>query len=218
MNRRLESHLFWGQQSPLSALSGTALIILASSRFAFAVICTGTLIWVFGLSTLVFSGARKIMPAKGRKIILLFISTFLCGLFMLLISFLNPLLIIGSAFFLILVPPCCLSTGFFEAAESVDAIDAFSRALLEAVTLAGIIIAVALIREPLGMGTISLPVGAQGVTELFDSTETNTLIPIRLFSVSAGGLLLLGYCMALYRYFKEQYGSASINDDTQEEN
>ena len=216
MNRRLESHLFWGRQSPLSALSGAALIILASSRFAFAVICTGTLIWVFGLSTLVFSGARKIMPSRGRRIILLFVSTFLCGLFMLLVSFLNPLLILGSAFFMILVPPCCLSTGFFEAAESADTIEVFSRALLEAVTLAGIILAIALIREPLGMGTISLPVGAQGITELFDSSETNTFVPIRLFSVSAGGLLLLGYCTALYRYFREQYGSAPINNAEEE--
>jgi hypothetical protein len=207
MNRRLDSHLFWGQQSPLSALSGAALIIMASSRFAFALICAATLIWVFGLSALVYSGARQLMPSKGKRIILLFLSVFFCGFFMLLMGFLNPLLILGAAFFLVLVPPCCLSTGFFEAAESADTIDAVSRAILEAVTLGGTIIAIALIREPLGIGTISIPVGAQGITELFDSSEANTFIPVRLFSVSAGGLLLLGYCTAMYRYFREQYGS-----------
>ena len=207
MKGYFESHPFWGRQSPLSALTGIGLVIMASSRFAFALVCAGALLWVFGLTALIFSCARPIMPSRGKMIILLFVSTFLCGSLMLIISLLNPLLIMGTAFFLLLIPPCCLGTGFFEAAESVDPLEAVYRALLDALCLGGIILAVALIREPLGMGTLSVPGGIHGIIELFDNSESNVILPARIFSVSGGGLLILGYGVALYRYFRELNGN-----------
>ena len=211
MNRRFSSHLLWGYHSPLSSLVGAALIVIVSSRFSFALICAGALLWVYGLTALVFSGAKPIMPARGKKIILLFISTFLCGIYMLLTGLLNPLLVMGTGFSLLLIPPCCLGSGFFEASESVDIIDVFSRSLLEAIVLALIIIALALIREPLGMGTLSVPGGPQGIIELFAGSDPGLIIPVRVLSTSAGGLLLFGYGVALYRYFREQNGGVQGN-------
>jgi len=207
MNNRLSSHLFWGSHSPFSALTGSALIILASSRLAFALICAAALIWVYGLTTLIFTASRRIMPSNRRMIILLFLSSFLCAFFMIFLGLINPLLVFGTVFFLLLIPPCCLGSGFFEALESVDPAEATSRALLEAITLSGIIIAFALIREPLGMGTLSLPGGFQGVIELFNAGELEAFVPLRILSVSGGGLLLLGYATALYRYLRERTGS-----------
>jgi len=204
MNRRFDAHPFWGSHSPLPSLAGAALIIMASSRFAFAIVCAGALVWVYGLSALIFFGGRKIMPNRGRKVILLFLSTFSCGIYMLLVGLLNPLLILGTSFFLFLVPPSCLSSGFFEAAESAPLGDIFSRALLEAFVLAGLILAFALVREPLGMGTLSFPGGTQGIMELFESRGEDGFVSIRILSASAGGLLLLGYGIALFRYFREQ--------------
>ena len=206
MNQRFGSHLLWGSHSPLSALTGSGLIILASSRFVFAVVCTAALIWVYGLTALVFSASRRIMPSRGRMIILLFLTTFLCAFFMLFMGFFNPLLLLGTFFFLLLIPPCCLGSGFFESIESVEPIEASSRALLEAITLSVIILAFALIREPLGMGTFSVPGGYQGIVELSIVSDPDTFVPLRLLSVSAGGLLFLGYVTALYRYLREQSG------------
>ena len=202
MKRRFESHLFWGSHSPLSSLIGAGIIIMASGRFAFAIICAGALLWVYGLTALVFSNTRRIMPLQGRMIILLFLSTFFSGIYIFILGFLNPLLIFGTGFFLILIPPCCLGSGLFEASESVEPAEVLYRALLEASVLAGIILGLALIREPLGMGTLSFPGGVQGMVEV--SGETDAFIPARLLSVSAGGLLLLGYGLALFRYFRER--------------
>lgn len=210
MNRRFESHLFWGSHSPLSILTGTGMIILASTRFAFALICTGAIIWVFGLSALIYSCARSILPNRLRSIVLLFLSSFLCGIFMFLVSLLNPLLILGTGFFLILVPPCCLGSGFFEASESEYPVEVVSRALLEAGVLGGIIIALSLIREPLGMGTLSFPGGAQGIMEFSGGAEP--FAPARILSMSAGGLLLLGYGTAIFRYFREKSGGTPKDD------
>ena len=206
MRGRLDTHLFWGSFSPLSALSGIGLVIMASSRFSFALICSGALIWVYGLTALIYSGAGRLMPARGKKAVLLFLSTFLNGMFMFFLSFFNPLMVLGMSFFLVLVTPCCLGSGLFDNAESVNQVDLVSRALFEALVLSGIILAFALIREPLGMGTLSFPGGVQGIIEAFESGEGNGFIPVRILSASAGGLLLLGYGISLYRYFREQSG------------
>jgi hypothetical protein len=208
MKGRFSSHPFWGSHSPLSALSGAALIILASSRLSFALICSGTLVWVFGLTVLTYSCARSILPSKGKMVILLFLSSFFCGIFVILISILNPLLILGTVFFIVLVPPWCMSTGFFDI-ESLDPFEAISRALLEAVVFSGVIIALSLIREPLGMGTISIPGSNQGIMEIYEGQNGETLLPGRILSISAGGLLLFGYAIALYRYFKDRSGNVS---------
>ena len=212
MNQRFDSHFFWGSYSPLSVLAGAGLIIMASTRFAFALICACALIWVYGLSALIFSSARRIMPVRGRMVILLFLSAFLCGIFILLTGLLNPLLILGMSFFLILVPPFCLGSGLFEASETVYPGEVFSRALLEAIVMGNIILALALIREPLGMGTLSFPGGSQGIMELFESREGDAFVLVRLLSTSAGGLLLLGYVTALYRFFRERNGGISEGD------
>jgi len=196
----------------LSALTGTALIIMASSRFSFALVCAGALIWVYGFSALIYSNARVILPGRGKMVILLFLSSFVCGIFMLLVSLVNPLLMMGMGFFLILIPPCCLGSGFFEASESEYPMEVFSRALLEAVVLGIIILALALIREPLGMGTLSFPGGSQGIVELFNSRGTDTFAFVRVLSVSSGGLLLLGYGIALFRHFRGSYHSIPEED------
>jgi hypothetical protein len=123
----------------------------------------------------------------------------------------------NTTFFLILIPPFCLSTGFFETTESTDLFDTIIRALLEAVSLAGIILAFALVREPLGLGTLSVPSAAQGIRELFSREESNTIIPAQIISVSSGGLLLLGYGTALYRYIRENYAEAFRGDNSSED-
>jgi hypothetical protein len=56
------------------------------------------------------------------------------------------------------------------------------------------------------MGTLSLPGGFQGIVELFSARDPEAFVPLRILSVSGGGLLLFGYSTALYRYFREQNG------------
>ncbi|MCL2094332.1 MAG: hypothetical protein FWH12_09110 [Treponema sp.] len=210
MNHPINSHLFWGSNSPLATLSSTALIILASSRFAFALVASGALLWVYVLSALVYALGQPIMPQLGRRAILLFTASLMGGIFMILLGILNPLLLLGCGFFLFLIPPSCMGSRFYETGPSDDAAEFCSQALSEALMICIIILALALIREPLGMRTLSFPGGSEGIVELFESRE-GEFIPIRILSVSAGGLLLLGYGTALFRYFREQ--SSGIREE-----
>ena len=202
MNKRFSSHIFWGASSPLSSLIGICIIILASGRLSYALVCAGALLWVYGLSALIFSAAKNILPKQGKMIIMLFLSAFLCGIYILILSLLNPLLFLGSAFILLLIPPCFLGFNLLENSDNVATLDVFARAILEALLLSGIIILFSLIRESLGFGTLSFPGGVFGFFELTEDAEA--FVPLRLLSISAGGILLLGYCIAIYRYIREK--------------
>jgi hypothetical protein len=67
----------------------------------------------------------------------------------------------------------------------------------------------------LGLGTLSIPGGAQGIVEILGSADKDAFVPARILSASAGGLLLLGYGTALYRYFRER--SHGVSDSGYEE-
>jgi hypothetical protein len=81
--------------------------------------------------------------------------------------------------------------------------DAMGRSLMEALVLGGIITALALIREPWGLGSFSVPGGQLGITELL-SVADSRFFPIQVISASAGGLLLLGYVLMLFRRFQNR--------------
>ena len=239
MNGRLQSHIFWGKYAPLSTLTGAFFLVVASTRFALAIFCAGALLWDYGFTALIFYSGRRYMPKKGRFIILLFLSSLVLSIYILIMSFLNPLLLAGAWFILVLIPPSCAGSGLFNVpgipaevpgpdrspagqkgqamrGSSLDAQDTaelIPRVWQEAACLALLVIAISLIREPLGMGTLSFPGGAWGIMELLRFGEDGEgFFPVKLLSVSAGGLLLLGFGVAVFRYVRTQQ---SLEEDDQ---
>jgi hypothetical protein len=208
--REQNGRIFWGFHAPLSSLAGAGLLVLASSRLAFAIVCAGALIWVYGFTSLVYFSSRKIMPQKGKSVILLFLSSFVCGIYILCLFLINPLTIMGTCFFLFLVPPCCTGSGLFRRRGFPDLGEAVFRFFFESLVLGGLIIAVSLIREPLGLGSLSFPGGVQGMVEI-SGDEHEGFFPARIFAASGGGLLILGYGIALFRYFRSLHYSTEEN-------
>ena len=200
MNKRFSSHLFWGSFSPLSSFIGFCLIMLASVRLSYAIVCAGAILWVYGVNSIIFSNLKKILPKNGKMLIMLFFSAFLCGIYILVLSLLNPLLLFSMSYILMLIPPCFLGTGLLENSDTVSPLDVFSRAIKEAILLSFIIIVMALIRESLGMGSISFPGGIFGIFQL--NEEAEAFVPLRLLSISSGAFLLMGYGIAVYRYLR----------------
>ena len=212
MNGRLTAHPLWGAYSPLSSLLGAPLIIMASSRFSFALVCALALVWVYGFTALVFAKAQAIMPERGKPIIVTFLAVFFSGIFMLVVSLFNPLLIFGKDLIFLLIPACCLGTRLFESKQPHVSRGLIIRSLIEAVVLGGIILALALIREPLGMGTLSFPLLVQRKGELVEVTQNGGFVLLSFLSVSAGALVLLGYAVALFRYCNQRWGSGIVHD------
>ena len=212
MNSRFQLHFFWGKHAPLSTLTGAALIIMASSRLAHGILCFGAILWVYCLTALIYFSAKSIMPTKGRMIILLFLSSAACSIFILLMSLINPLLLSGTWFFLVLLPPFCIGSGIFEDTGSIETREILPRTALEGSILGLLIIAISLIREPLGLGSLSFPGGIWGIIEIFGSPEDSEgFFPIRFFSIPAGGFLILAFVVAVFRYFQSRNSGMEDN-------
>jgi hypothetical protein len=167
--------------------------VLASARFSYALIASLALLWVYTLTAL----AQKIPVLPRREGISLVLSSFISGLFILILSIFCPILAMDSLLFLILCPLCCVSSG---GSGKLTIEEALYRACAEGLVFSVLILILALIREPLGYGTISLPGGRQGILCPV-RFPAESYLPLRVFASSAGAFFLLGYGAALFRYF-----------------
>jgi hypothetical protein len=196
-----QPHIFWGKTAPLAALCGGGLLVMASVRLAYALVTAVALLWVYGLSVLIFQAAARFFPRMGKTLCQTFLASLTGSLFLLLLWFLSPLAALEIFFIVSLVPLFCIASGIFSRLESLDISDAVARAFEEAVVWGVLIVLFAVIREPLGFLSLSLPGGAQGIIYIF-SFEKESFLPIRVIASSSGALLLLGYGLGLYRYFR----------------
>ena len=201
MSNTSHQHLFWGPASPLAALSGGGLLVMATVRFSYAVIAGAALFWVYCLSVLIFRAAARIFPRRGTVVCQTFLASFTAGVFLLLFWMLCHLATLEMFFIVSLVPLFCVSSGIFRRISDFDISESLTRAWSEAAVMVVLMLAFALLREPLGLLSLSVPGGAQGIIFIF-SADIEKLLPIRLIAGSAGALILLGYGAGLYRYFR----------------
>jgi Na+-transporting NADH:ubiquinone oxidoreductase subunit NqrD len=190
-------------KTPLSSMSAAALLIIASVRVSYAIIMIGSLFWVFLLCTLLRNGIRKIIPDNLKSIINILLSSFVGSIFYLFLYFLNPFLAMECTLPILLVPVLYYASVSSDAfASKVGRSIAFGDSLRQATSLSILIFALALIREPLGFATLSVPGGSQGIIELFKLHGENSPLPIQIISLSAGALFLLAYILMLCQYFE----------------
>jgi Na+-translocating ferredoxin:NAD+ oxidoreductase RnfE subunit len=178
---------------------------MASSRTAYALITVLALLWVYVLTVLVYCVARPIFPEKGKPWVLILLASSFGAIYLLVFSLISPFLAMETAFVIALTPVSCIGSELCKRVESLDLKDALLKALTEALSLGGLIFALALIREPLGFGSLSVPGGAGGIIELFGGDGDGLYYPIRIFAASAGAFLILGYGLALFRSVKGRY-------------
>jgi len=201
MNRLIQQRILWGDLSPFAYLSGGALLIIASDRLAHALTALVALVWVYCLSSLATFGGSRFFPAKGRSLIFAFLATFVAGLFLLLLWMLFPLGALQTFFVVSFVPMLCAGSGIHRRLEDKSLAQVLRLSAVEAVVAGVLIVILALIREPLGFRSLSLPGGAQGIM-LFHPFGEESAFFLRLLSSSFGALLLLGYVMGLYRHVR----------------
>jgi len=188
--------------SPLTCLLGGALLIMATDRFAHAIVVAGALVWVYCLTSLGVRGGAKIFPERGRTILITFVAFFMTSVYLWLLWLFSPICTMQTFFVISLVPVFCAGTVTFKRLENLSLVETVSTFAAESLVIGILILIFSLIREPFGFSSLSLPGGAQGIVLLF-SFETKSVLPIRLIAGSSGALLLLGYSLGLYQYFKK---------------
>ena len=220
----VQQHPFWGSLSPLGGLTGIGLLIMASARLAWALTVAGCLLWVYTLSILAYAFlcsdiCKKFFPLGGRPLIFTCLSSFFGSLYLLMFWLLCPFAALEVFLPLSLVPLYCAGSGIFtrvlpeslegeqKGTSSVEIEDVITMTASEAAVLAGLLILISIIREPLGFSSLSLPGTYSGMILLF-SFKGENFFPVRIIASSAGALLLLGYFTGLYRYYRSIYAPA----------
>ena len=196
MNPLMQSHLFWGKTSPLGSLTGAVLLIIASGRIVFALICSLALVWVYVFVMAAAKLGGDFFPRWGRNAVLLFLSSLATEIFLVLLWIFNPVLAMESLFFIFLVPVVFIASGLCGRVLDYDIGEVLSQALSESLVLGVLILGFSLIREPLGFGSLSFPG--------FDIIRFVRNEPLRFLQASSGALIVLGYGIAVYRYFRNQ--------------
>jgi len=209
-------HSFWGSLSPLGGLSGAGILLMASARLSWAITVAVGLFWVYGLSALTFtffiSGAgKKIFPEKGRVQIYTCLSAFYGTMYLFMFWMLCSFAALEVFMILLLVPIFCASSGIVQQMQAhahnphVDVFENVSDAISLAASLAGLLIAFSVIREPLSFCSLSFPGTYRGMVTIMNF-KAGAFFPIGVFAASSGALLLLGYFICLYQYMKNRKG------------
>jgi hypothetical protein len=211
-------------KNPLSAMSAAALLIAASTRIAYAIVVFGALLWVFFICSVIFYFADGALPKKkstgvlpgARTIIEIMMSGFWGSVYYLILYLLNPFLAMENILWIMLTPVfyCaykagCESKYITSDANSTKKENSVKNMIKQAVCLGILIFIIALIREPLGFGSLSIPGGNGGIIELF--SIQNISIPIQIISCSAGAFFLSAYILIVLRYLTK----GSKNGDEQ---
>jgi hypothetical protein len=174
------------------------LLLFSSSRLSFAIVVAIALVWVYVVTAVAVFAARPVLPQEGRGIVVGFLSSLIAVFFLFVLWFISPLLTLELLYVTLLVPVCFIGIFPLEKLDSLNAYDAAIEMLRHACVTGSIIIALSLVREPLGFMALSFPGGAQGFIELFNASSNTEFFPLRILAVSSGALLLLGYMTALF--------------------
>jgi len=203
---------FWGSLSPLGGLTGAGLLIMASARLSWAITIAGSLFWVYGLTALTYTFLlsvlnNKFFPEKGRIALYNCLAAFFGSIYLFIFWVLSPFAAMEVFMPLLLVPLFCAGSGIVQQISSSfkkmnnDILEHVSDAVSQASSLAALLIAFSIIREPLSYCSLSFPGTSQGMITIMYFRE-NAFFPIGIFAQSAGALLLLGYFTCLYQYGK----------------
>ena len=207
-------HSFWGSLSPLGGLTGAGLLIMASARLSWAITIGLSLFWVYGLTAFIFSLlssilANKFFPVSGRMSLYTCLAAFFGSIYLLMFWLLCPFAAWEVFILLLLVPLFCASSGIVQQipvsgqSSHYDPFEHVSDAVSQAASLAILLLAFSIVREPLSFCSLTFPGTYQGMITIMYFSE-NSFFPIGIFSTSAGALLLLGYIICLYQYGKNQ--------------
>jgi hypothetical protein len=187
--------------TPLACLPGGGLLIMASGRLAHAITAAGALIWIYCLTSLIIYAGAKFCPQQGRTGLIAFLAAFVAAAYLFLLWLFSPLCALESFFLVSIIPLFYMASGVSKRFSPLNAGNSFFSSFFEALILGILIMIFAIIREPLGYVSLSLPGGPQGIILLF-SFNIESLLPMHIIASSCGAFLLLGYFWGLYKYFK----------------
>jgi Na+-transporting NADH:ubiquinone oxidoreductase subunit NqrD len=203
-------YLFRFFHRPLTTLSAAALLVVASSRLAFAIIAMIDVTVVYLFTALISEILRRVrifkqspheiwlLPKKNQKIFCLFLSNFIGCIFFFVLYCISPLLALETIFITLFVTMFVYLEEAGEKYSDMPLLHIVKKCFTDSAFLGILAIFIALIREPIGYATLSLPGGNSGIIELFNK-DGSFPFTVEIISLSSGAFLLIGFIMTMFR-------------------
>ncbi|MDR1095152.1 MAG: hypothetical protein LBL31_02050 [Spirochaetaceae bacterium] len=195
---------------PLTTFSAAALLVVASSRLAFAIIAIIDLTVVYLFTALISETLKRVrifkhspheiwlLPKTNQKIVCLFLSNFIGCLFFFALYCVFPLLATETIFITLFVPIFVYLEEAGEKYASLPPLHIVKNCFADSAFLGILVILIALIREPIGYATLSLPGGNSDIIELFNK-DGSFPFTVEIISLSSGAFLLIGSIITILR-------------------
>lgn len=210
MTEQRELSSFWAPRGPLQSLSCAVLFIAASDRLSHALIVSLAVLFVYSTAPLLSCLAARCVPARSRRFLDVVSASAVSALAIQALTFLWPVPTTAVTFYLGAVPICLLASGLLESAPAAGPLRSVTEAALEGLVVSALTVAFALVREPLGYAALTLPAEG-GYLPIFQSDGLQGLAP-RVFSATAGSLVLLAYTLALFRVIRFRLYGVSLGE------
>lgn len=192
--RENDARSLFGAAGPLPGLAGLAFLFCASSRFSHALVAGAALVLTYAASAPLCRIAAEASPGRASRFLAVPISTFVAAVFALALSLASPALAAQTGWSVACAPAVFSASGFVRRTEDRELAALPGAGALEALFLFLAAAALALIREPFGFGTLTLPSLSGAVAVL--GSDSSSFASARLLSTSVGSLALCGYALA----------------------
>jgi Na+-translocating ferredoxin:NAD+ oxidoreductase RnfE subunit len=197
----------WGAHSPLMSLTGIALIIASSSRLSSAILVFFVLAAIHIITLAIMYAGKPIIPEKYKTAITIMLVTFITSLFYLVVSMIHPVSAWELELVIFLIPITFLSSHLERKDHQFSPGEEIMIGAKQSVILGGIIVVIALIREPLGYGTLSLPFSNKTMNFMPEAIRERAVLHV--FAAPFGGFLITACLIALVQSIFNQQDSAS---------
>jgi hypothetical protein len=212
MNKHINIPPLWDKNGPLPSLSAAVLLIGATSRLSHALLICASVLVVYVMVPVALRVSVSFIPRGYKSWIRIVFASAFAAVFARVAGLAWPLLVHELSLYIGMVPLCLISSGLLDRTEHAKRLTTLRIASQEAAVLCGLALAFALIREPFGFGSLSVP-STDGIILLF-SEDRAALLSLRSVAATAGGFILLGYLLAVYRKISFRlYGTPLCGED-----
>lgn len=188
---------FWSSSGPLGTLSSGVLLVVATSRLSYAVAVSLSVLWTWIVSAALCAVSEPLMPKRWESAARIVATVAVAYLFERGAAVYSPALVGECALYLALVPIVLLSGDLLRRYAGAAPGKAAAGAAADAGAIAALLVVMAIVREFLGYGVLSLP-GPDGLVLLFDLSQVYPWT-MPFVSSAPGGLVMLALAVALHK-------------------
>lgn len=196
------------ENAVLTLALGLCSTLALSNKVESAYVMGLCVLFILLFSNLTIALIRKLIPDNVRiPVYILIVGTFVTIIEILMKNYVPNLYEVLGIYLPLIVVNCIILGKALAITEKTTIKDAFNDAIGTGLGFTIVLVIIALIREIIGAGTITLMdslstlTGYKAVYQVYPDLE---ILPFSLFQQPAGAFIVLGLVMAIYKHIKDK--------------